>query len=127
MNNKKLLFIAGKGLSSQIVLNALHKSFGVNAAIFEEKENTKTFLKRRIKKLGYLQVAGQIMFQLVIVPLLRRQAAVVIDAMLHKATLDTTENVDIPDPYYGVEHGFTNVYQLLDNVCEVIAEKLQRQ
>ena len=37
------------------------------------------------------------------------------------------ENVDIPDPYYGVEHGFTNVYQLLDNVCEVIAEKLQRQ
>lgn len=95
MNNKKLLFIAGKGLSSQIVLNALHKSFGVDAAIFEEKENTKTFLKRRVKKLGYLQVAGQIMFQLIIVPLLRRQAAVVIDAMLHKATLDSTENVDI--------------------------------
>lgn len=96
MKNKKLLFIAGKGLSSQIILNALYQSFGVDAAIFEEKESTKTFLKRRIKKLGYLQVAGQIMFQLVIVPLLRRQAAVVIDSMLHKASVDTTQNVDIP-------------------------------
>lgn len=37
------------------------------------------------------------------------------------------ENVDVPDPYFGVEDGFTNVFQLLDNVCEVIAEKLQRQ
>jgi protein-tyrosine phosphatase len=37
------------------------------------------------------------------------------------------ENVDVPDPYFGVENGFTNVYQLLDQVCEVIAEKLQRQ
>lgn len=38
-----------------------------------------------------------------------------------------SENVDVPDPYFGVENGFTNVYQLLDEVCEVIANKLQRQ
>lgn len=37
------------------------------------------------------------------------------------------ENVDVPDPYFGLENGFTNVYKLLDEVCEVIAEKLQRQ
>ena len=37
------------------------------------------------------------------------------------------ENVDVPDPYFGVENGFDNVYQLLDEVCDIIADKLQRQ
>lgn len=34
------------------------------------------------------------------------------------------ENVDFPDPYYGLEDGFSNVYGMLDEVCEIIAEKL---
>lgn len=34
------------------------------------------------------------------------------------------ENVDVPDPYYGMEDGFSNVYGMLDEVCEIIAEKL---
>jgi protein-tyrosine phosphatase len=34
------------------------------------------------------------------------------------------ENVDVPDPYYGLQNGFDTIYQLLDEVCEVIAQKL---
>jgi protein-tyrosine phosphatase len=34
------------------------------------------------------------------------------------------ENVDVPDPYYGLENGFDSVYKMLDEACEVIAEKL---
>lgn len=34
------------------------------------------------------------------------------------------ENVDVPDPYYGMEDGFSNVYEMLDEVCDIIAEKL---
>ncbi|HKO77494.1 MAG TPA: low molecular weight protein-tyrosine-phosphatase [Flavobacterium sp.] len=34
------------------------------------------------------------------------------------------ENVDVPDPYYGVANGFDMVYQMLDEACEVIAQKL---
>jgi protein-tyrosine phosphatase len=34
------------------------------------------------------------------------------------------ENVDVPDPYYGVANGFNQVYQMLDEACDVIAEKL---
>ena len=34
------------------------------------------------------------------------------------------ENVDVPDPYFGLENGFTSVYQMLDEVCEIIAKKL---
>ncbi|MDR6846620.1 low molecular weight protein-tyrosine-phosphatase [Flavobacterium granuli] len=34
------------------------------------------------------------------------------------------ENVDVPDPYYGVANGFDMVYQMLDEACEVIAQRL---
>ncbi|HHC80323.1 MAG TPA: low molecular weight phosphotyrosine protein phosphatase [Flavobacteriia bacterium] len=34
------------------------------------------------------------------------------------------ENVDVPDPYYGGEFGFENVYTLLDKACTQIAKKL---
>ena len=36
------------------------------------------------------------------------------------------DNVDVPDPYYGDLHGFEHVYNLLDEVCEVIAEKITK-
>lgn len=34
------------------------------------------------------------------------------------------ENVDVPDPYYGLENGFENVYSMLDEACSIIADKL---
>ncbi len=34
------------------------------------------------------------------------------------------ENVDVPDPYYGLPNGFEMVYRMLDEVCDVISEKL---
>ena len=37
------------------------------------------------------------------------------------------ENVDVPDPYFGGDHGFENVYQMLEEACENIAQKLHRK
>jgi len=34
------------------------------------------------------------------------------------------ENVDVPDPYFGVSNGFDNVYQMLDEVTDIISKKL---
>lgn len=34
------------------------------------------------------------------------------------------ENVDVPDPYYGGDDGFENVFDMLDQACEAIARKL---
>ncbi|WP_395073732.1 low molecular weight protein-tyrosine-phosphatase [Flavobacterium sp.] len=36
------------------------------------------------------------------------------------------ENVDVPDPYFGLENGFEKVYDMLDAVCEIIAKNLQK-
>ena len=34
------------------------------------------------------------------------------------------ENVDVPDPYYGVSNGFEVVYKMLNETCDIIAKKL---
>lgn len=34
------------------------------------------------------------------------------------------ENVDVPDPYYGGPTGFGNVYNMIDEACEILATKL---
>ncbi|RXP63513.1 low molecular weight phosphotyrosine protein phosphatase [Lutibacter sp. HS1-25] len=34
------------------------------------------------------------------------------------------EDVEVPDPYYGGEYGFKNVFNMLDEACTVISNKL---
>lgn len=35
------------------------------------------------------------------------------------------QNAEVPDPYFGGEDGFENVYRLLDEACNVIAKDLK--
>ena len=34
------------------------------------------------------------------------------------------ENVDVPDPYYGIPNGFDMVYEMINEACELIAKRL---
>jgi protein-tyrosine phosphatase len=34
------------------------------------------------------------------------------------------DNVDVPDPYYGLQNGFDLVYEMLDETCEILSKKL---
>ncbi|WP_026775063.1 low molecular weight protein-tyrosine-phosphatase [Polaribacter sp. Hel_I_88] len=38
--------------------------------------------------------------------------------------VDADKNASVPDPYYGGNQGFENVYKMLDEACEIIANKL---
>jgi len=44
---------------------------------------------------------------------------------MQKVQLILLDKDEVPDPYYGGEHGFENVYQLLDKACTRIAHKIQ--
>ena len=51
------------------------------------------------------------------------------DEDIAKVTLILNEvhpnkNFEVPDPYYGGDYGFDNVYKMLDEACEIIAKKL---
>lgn len=37
------------------------------------------------------------------------------------------KNVNVPDPYYGGPEGFDNVYDMLDEACEIVAGKLLKE
>ena len=35
------------------------------------------------------------------------------------------QNLNVPDPYYGGDKGFDNVFRMLDEACEIIASQIQ--
>lgn len=91
MDNFKIVLLGGTSLSTKIVFNAINKEFGICLAIIEEKENKKIFLKRRIKRLGYFTVLGQLLFQLIAVKVLNFYSKNRRDALLKKYNFDTSE------------------------------------
>lgn len=70
MKDKTIVMLAGRGISTNIVYNALISEFNIAAVILEEPISKTQFVKRRIKKLGLWKVFGQILFQLFIVKIL---------------------------------------------------------
>jgi protein-tyrosine phosphatase len=46
-----------------------------------------------------------------------------VDLILNSLYPDS--NMSVPDPYYGGEQGFDNVFTLLDNACEAIANAIK--
>ena len=49
----------------------------------------------------------------------RQKVSLILDALF------PGENVDVPDPYYGGTDGFANVYNMLDEACEILKTRLQ--
>jgi folate-dependent phosphoribosylglycinamide formyltransferase PurN len=74
MENKTIVLLAGQGFSTHAVYHAINAAFPIAQVIMENPVDKKTFLKKRIKKLGFITVAGQVLFQALIVPLLERAA-----------------------------------------------------
>jgi protein-tyrosine phosphatase len=49
---------------------------------------------------------------------------------VHKAKVDMIlnhlfpgENVDVPDPYFGLQNGFDMIYEMLNETCDILAKK----
>ncbi|MBB5066430.1 formyl transferase [Granulicella mallensis] len=59
---------------SRIVYHALAKEFRIDVVIREAKIPRSIFLKRRLKRLGWRTLAGQILFAAGMVPLLKRES-----------------------------------------------------
>jgi methionyl-tRNA formyltransferase len=70
----KVVLLAGKSASTPIVYNYLNKEIKIDAVLIEDKVPASQLLKRRLKKLGYATVFGQILFQILVVKSLQRQS-----------------------------------------------------
>jgi methionyl-tRNA formyltransferase len=88
MENKKIVLLASDGDSTNIVYHALAEGFNIGTVIIEGKESKKIFLQRRIKKLGFIKVIGQVVFQMLVVKLLSRFSSARIQKILAENKLD---------------------------------------
>jgi folate-dependent phosphoribosylglycinamide formyltransferase PurN len=59
---------------SRIIHNALAREFRIDAVVREAKVSRSTFLRKRLKRLGWRTVTGQILFAKCIVPLLKLES-----------------------------------------------------
>jgi hypothetical protein len=67
-----IVMLAGGGDSTNIIYNALSKQFTIDKVVLEDPVPRSQFLRKRIKRLGLRTVAGQVLFQGGLVPILRR-------------------------------------------------------
>ena len=47
-----------------------------------------------------------------------------VEMILHRVYPNA--NMSVPDPYFGGEQGFENVFTILNNACEIIADSLNK-
>jgi folate-dependent phosphoribosylglycinamide formyltransferase PurN len=66
MEYKKIVLLAGEWDTTPIVYNFLKENFSVAVAIIEKPVAKKEFLKKRIRRLGWFTVGGQVLFQLLV-------------------------------------------------------------
>ncbi len=74
MQQKKIILLASDCESSRWVYHALDEAVDVEAVILEQPVSKKELAKNRIKKIGFIQVSGQVLFSTLVVPLLKRSS-----------------------------------------------------
>jgi folate-dependent phosphoribosylglycinamide formyltransferase PurN len=87
---KKIVMLAGGGEGTACMYNGLKESFEIDTVIVEGGTSRKTFLKRRISKLGIWEVFGQMLFTALCVPVLRRTSGDRIEKIKNEYRLDYT-------------------------------------
>jgi len=88
--DKKIVMLVGKGNSAKYMYNALKEKYEITNIIIEKPVNKKVFIRKRIKRIGFLKVFGQILFQTLYVPILKRQSKKRIAELIKEYRLDNS-------------------------------------
>ncbi|MEI7473039.1 MAG: formyl transferase [Chitinophagaceae bacterium] len=87
---KKIVFLASDCESSRWVYNALKDQYAFVGIILENPIAKSTLIKKRIKKIGILKVIGQVLFSMLLVPILKWQAKNRRAALIENYHLDSS-------------------------------------
>ncbi len=97
---------------------AVAKKYGVDI----KSQKARLFIKSDFKLFDYIYVMDQSNYKNVLgladTDMDRSKVRLILEEIAQ------SENLEVPDPYYGGKQGFEDVYQLLDKSCTVIADKL---
>jgi protein-tyrosine phosphatase len=89
------------------------------------KQKARQFSKNDFENFDYIYAMDVTNFQNIVELAPNEESAKKVKLILNEIFED--ENVDVPDPYFGLENGFSKVYDMLDQVCDKIAEKLKKK
>ena len=96
---------------------AVAKKHGLNI----DHQKCRKFSKADFSAFDYIYVMDRSNFSDVAALASNQEEANKIKLLLSEVELGIKE---VPDPYYGGNDGFENVYQMIDRACEEIAKKL---
>jgi folate-dependent phosphoribosylglycinamide formyltransferase PurN len=71
MQQKKIILLASDCESSRWVYHALEETVSIEAVILEQPVSKKELAKKRIKRIGFLPVLGQVLFSVLVTPFLK--------------------------------------------------------
>lgn len=96
----KVVMLTGHAISSRFMYNGLKEEIEIDTVVRETAIPMKTIMKNRAKRLGWFNVAGQIAFGLLILPILRKlsvqQKQEVIEKLgLSDAEIESSKLVDV--------------------------------
>ncbi|WOD43359.1 formyl transferase [Hwangdonia lutea] len=89
--SKKIIMLVGGDHSSYAIYNGLKAEYNIAHVILEKPKSRKEFIKRRIKKLGLVKVIGQVLFQKLVVPFLKKESQSRVDEIIEKNKLTFTD------------------------------------
>ena len=92
--DKKIVLFCNEGTSSSIVLTELKSKFNILGIVIDEPLPRLNIIKRRIKRLGLLHVINQLLFQTIIVPILRFESLSRAKQILNNITVSNLNNFD---------------------------------
>ncbi|HTD93462.1 MAG TPA: formyl transferase [Chitinophagaceae bacterium] len=92
--NKKIIMLCSECFSTTTLYNYVTAYHAIDGIIAEQPMRGLTLAKRRLKKLGFVRVAGQVLFSVLVVPLLRARSKERIARIKQQYRFDETS---IPD------------------------------
>jgi protein-tyrosine phosphatase len=100
---------------------AVAKKHGIDIT----KQRCKHFTKKHFEEFDYIYVMDKSNYENVIQLATSDADKQKVKLILNE--LHPNEDIEVPDPYYGGDDGFENVFQMLDEACQVIANQIKKQ
>lgn len=102
----KIIIIATEGLTTDLLYSGLISRTSNLNVIYEDPESKKAVIKRRLKKIGWAKTIGQILFKVIIHPLIpnrKKRIQSIIDDSHFKNDTIPTSRIKRVDSVYNIE------------------------
>lgn len=88
MSGCRIVLLGREARSTRIVFHALKQEFGPLEVIIENPSSRLRLLANRVRRIGIVQTVGQVLFSLLVEPILRRAGRARMDAILREFGMD---------------------------------------